>query len=236
MPSRFQLVATACLAAAIETGAQTNTWRQCLADATPASIDACTAIIILDPQNDGALVNRGIAYRRIGDLDRAIRDYDGAIRLNPHAADAFNNRGNAFRAKEQFDRAIRDYDEAIRLNPHYAHAFNNRGIIFLDMDHADRAILDFDRAIAEDGSYANAFRNRGIACARLGLFDRALEDFEAALALNPAIGHDDAYALALYGRGLARQRERDPAGDADIERAMRLRPHVADVMAGLDDP
>ena len=225
-----------CLVAVIETGNQTNTWRRCLADATPAAVDACTAIIVLDPQNDGALVNRGIAYRRNGDVDRAIQDYETAIRLNPGAADAFNNRGNAFRAKEEFNLAIRDYNEAIRLNPHYAHAFNNRGIIFLDMGDADRAILDFDRAIAEDESYANAFRNRGIASTQLGLFDRALEDFDAAFELNPAIGHGDEYALALYGRGVARQRESDPAGDADIEQAMRLLPHVAEVMAGTEDP
>ena len=225
-----------CLVAAIDTGTQTNTWGQCLTDATPAAVDACTAIIVLDPSDDGAFVNRGIAYRRVGEIDHALHDYQEAIRLNPGAADAFNNRGNAFRAKQEFALAIRDYDEAIRLDPHYAHAFNNRGIIFLDMGDADRAILDFDRAIAEDASYANAFRNRGIARTHLELFDGALEDFDTAFALNPAIGHGDGYALALYGRGLARQRDDDPAGIEDVDRAMRLLPHVADVMAGIDDP
>ena len=66
---------------------------------SPAAIDACTSIISLDPNNNGAYVNRGIAYRRAGDVDRAIADYDEAIHLNPRAADAFNNRGNAFRAR-----------------------------------------------------------------------------------------------------------------------------------------
>ena len=78
----------------MDTGAQTNTWRQCLTDKSPAAVEACSAIISLDPRNDGAFVNRGIAHRRAGDLDRAIKDYDEAIRLNPRAADAFNNRGN----------------------------------------------------------------------------------------------------------------------------------------------
>lgn len=236
MLSRFKLITVVCLAAAIETGTQTSTWRQCLTDATPAAIDACTAIILLDPRNDGSFVNRGIAYRRVGAIELALEDYEEAIHLNPDAADAFNNRGNALRAKEEFDLAIRDYNEAIRLDPHYAHAFNNRGIVFLDMGNPGRAILDFDRAIAEDRSYANAFRNRGIARTHLALFDRALEDFAAAFALNPAIGHGDEYALALYGRGLARQRDNDPAGSEDIDRAMRLLPHVADVMAGTEDP
>ena len=109
MLSRFKLIAIVCLAAAIETGTQTSTWRQCLTDATPAAIDACTAIILLDPQNDGSFVNRGIAYRRVGEVELALEDYEEAIHLNPDAADAFNNRGNALRAKEEFDLAIRDY-------------------------------------------------------------------------------------------------------------------------------
>ena len=225
-----------CLAAAVDTGTRPNTWRQCLADASPATIDACTALIQSNPQNDGAYVNRGIAYRRLGEIERAIRDYDQAIRVNPRAADAFNNRGNAFRAHDEHERAVRDYDEAIRLDPHYAHALNNRGIIFLELGDANRAIEDFDRAIAEDGTYANAFRNRGIAHADLGRFDNAIEDFDIAFTLNPAIGHGDEYALALYGRGLARQREGDPAGVADIEQATRLRADVAEVVTGNEDP
>jgi len=154
--------ALSCLVAAADTGAQTHPWRQCLADDATVAIDACTAIILLDPRNDGALVNRGIAYRRNGDIESAIRDYDEAIRLNPHAADAFNNRGNAFRDREEFERAIADYDEALRLDPHYAHAYNNRGIIFLETGELDRALADFDKAIAEDPHYANALRNRAV--------------------------------------------------------------------------
>jgi tetratricopeptide (TPR) repeat protein len=152
-----------CLIAAADTGAQTDAKRQCLTDTSPAAIAACTSIINLDPHDDGAFVNRGIAYRRIGDLERAIKDYDEAIRLNPRAADAFNNRGNAFRLRDELDRAMRDYDEALRLNPHYAHAYNNRGIIFLEMGEVDRAIEDFSKAIAEDPSYSNAFRNLALA-------------------------------------------------------------------------
>jgi tetratricopeptide (TPR) repeat protein len=235
VPSRLLVLVILCLAAAVDTGTQPNTWRQCLADASPATIDACTTLIRSNPRNDGAYVNRGIAYRRLGDIDRAIHDYDQAIRVNPRAADAFNNRGNAFRARDEHGLAMHDYDEAIRLDPHYAHALNNRGIIFLEMGDANRSIADFDRAIAEDGTYANAFRNRGIAHADLGRFDRAIQDFDIAFTLNPAIGHGGEYALALYGRGLARQLAGDPAGLADIEQATRLRADVAEVMIDTDD-
>ena len=157
----------------------------------------------MDPRNDGAFVNRGIAYRRAGDIERAIRDYDEAIRLNPRAADAFNNRGNAFRALDDPERAMRDYDEALRLDPHYAHAYNNRGIIFLEMDEVDRAIADFNKAIAEEPGYANAFRNRGLAWLQQRLFDRANEDFDEASRLSRQ------QAVSLKPR--ARERAHDDA-------------------------
>ncbi len=56
--------------------------------------------------------------------DRAIRDYDQAIRLKPDYANAFNNRGNAYADKGEYDRAISDYDQAIRLKPDYAGPYN----------------------------------------------------------------------------------------------------------------
>ena len=74
------------------------------------------------PSDAIAFNNRGIAYHDKGDNDRAIADYDEAIRLDPKFARAFINRGNAYRDKGDNDRAIADYNEAIRLDPKYAMA------------------------------------------------------------------------------------------------------------------
>ena len=227
---QLQLLSLACIAAVADTGAQGNQWRRCSTDTSTAAIEACTSVIFLDPSNDGAYINRGIAFRRAGNLDLAIRDYDEAIRLNPSAADAFNNRGNAYRDREQFDLAMHDYDEALRLNPRYAHAYNNRGIISLERDDATSADEDFSRAIREDPSYANAFRNRGLARLDLRRFDSALSDFDMANRLNPEMGRGAEYALALFGRGMRRGLE-DVAAQRDIEEATRLLPNVAQVMA-----
>ncbi len=235
MLSRAYALGFACLLAAIDTGAQTNTWRRCLADTSPAAIDACTSIIVVDPHNDGAFVNRGIAFRRVGDVKRAIEDYDEAIRLNPRAADAFNNRGNAFRTRNELERALRDYDEAIRLDPHYAHALNNRGVIFLERGDPDGAAADFDRAIREQASYANAFRNRGLARLQQRSYDRAIADFDEALKLNPSTYRGIEYGIALVGRGITRRRSGDAGGEADIAEATRLFPHLSEEIVDTDD-
>ena len=77
-----------------------------------------------------AFNNRGLAYARNGQLDRAIEDLDQAIRLDPNLAEAFNNRGTAYGGKGLYVHAIEDLDQAIRLNPNYAMAFNNRGLAY----------------------------------------------------------------------------------------------------------
>ena len=58
--------------------------------------------------------------------DRAIQDYDEAIRHSPAFAVALGNRAIAFETAGQYDRALQDYDEVMRLNPILAKAFEAR--------------------------------------------------------------------------------------------------------------
>ncbi|MBI2713815.1 MAG: tetratricopeptide repeat protein [Rhizobiales bacterium] len=110
--------------------------------------------------------NRGLAYNDKGQTDRAIQDYDQAIRLNPNYANAFYNRGNAYDDKGQTDRAIQDYDQAIKLNPNHANAFNNRGLAYKNKGQTDRAIQDFDQAIRLNPNFTLAINNRAEAIAK----------------------------------------------------------------------
>ena len=60
-----------------------------------------------------AYSNRGNAFSNKGELDRAIEDYDHAIRLNPRDVRAYDNRGLAHTRKGDLDRAIQDFDQAV---------------------------------------------------------------------------------------------------------------------------
>ena len=68
-----------------------------------------------------------LAYSKKGGQDRAIADYNEAIRLNPEEPSPYLNRGVAYARKGDKDRAIADYGEAILRNPKFALAFCNRG-------------------------------------------------------------------------------------------------------------
>ena len=104
----------------------------CVKGTGDEKIAACTRSINSGlwkgPNLAWAYTNRGIAYRAKGRPDRAIADYDQAIRLNPNFAMAFYNRGIAYYFQKDFDRAIADYDHAIQFNANNVHAYNNRAL------------------------------------------------------------------------------------------------------------
>ena len=73
-------------------------------------------ITIPDPQDPVFYNNRGISYKEKGELDRALKDFNKALELNPDFAEAYNNRGIAYGIKGQVDEAIEDASKAIALD------------------------------------------------------------------------------------------------------------------------
>ena len=140
-----------------QTAAQTGTqrgreqqWAWCRGEDPSLLIRACTALLRPGRETpDGrarAFFNRGRAWSDQGQYDKAIQDFDQAIRLDPHYPDAFNNRGIARGGKGEREKAIQDFDEAIRLDPNHAIALHNRGIAFRVLGRMAEAEADFARA------------------------------------------------------------------------------------------
>src|SRR5262249_10116961 len=209
---------------------------------------SCTAVIESGRQTHqglaAALINRGNAHLSKQNYDRAIDDYNKAVRLDTKNAIGFNNRGLAYLRRGRIDRAIEDFDEAIRLNPKYTMAFVNRAIAYREKSqwdfeaylaegrYEDRAIQDLDKAISLDRSNAIAFRNRGFLHTRMQRYDRAIQDFDDAIRVDPNVGSHfsgRAYALRFVGqyeRAIADYRKAltlqlDDANRKQIEKALK---------------
>jgi len=121
--------------------------------------------------------NRGVAYAKLNEYERAIKDYDKAIELNPNYAETYYNRGNAYAKLNKYERAIKDFSKAIELNPNYAKAYGNRGIAYSKIHRYEESARDLKKA--------------GILFFHSGKEENAVKAFSICFKLRDKIENDD---------------------------------------------
>ena len=135
-----------------------------------------------------ACQNRGAAYRQGGNDDKAMQDYEQAIRFDPYNPGASVNRGTLLAKRGDPQAAIMDYNEAIRfLDPKMYQAFFNRALAHRAEGDLDLAERDLTEAVHLNEDFALAYVERGFVYLRQKKLDRARADYETAIRLNPKL-------------------------------------------------
>ena len=201
-----------------------------------------------------------MAYHGKGEFDRAIADYDEALKIDPTLAAAFTHRGNAYREKGDVDRAASDYGAAIGTRSDEIRLRSTIAVAptWSRMTTNMRLLITRKRS----GSIRNMPWPSTIAdwLANKGELDRAIADLSEAMKCNlkytlafnnrdftrlrrgeldrstddfdAALALDPKPAVSLYGRGMAKRKNGDPAGsDADLAAAKIIRPGIEHELA-----
>lgn len=100
------------------------------------------------PDATAAHINLGIAYRRMGDLERAEASIRRALELNPRHPVALNELGIICRTTGRFDEARRSYEAALAVHPGFHFARRNLAIL------CDVYLADLDCALQHYEAYA----------------------------------------------------------------------------------
>jgi len=198
------------------------------------------------------LFRRAVAEQGVGQADRALADYDDAVRRDPKNQAVYLQRGIllATRARN-LRRAIGDFNRTLELEPRNFQALIARGEAWSQLGEFGPAVADLDQAIKLAPTHPHALIVRGLIHAREGKPQLALQDYDAALKLSehdpfalmsraalnaadgkyaPAIGDldaslaiNDTNALAFYNRGVAHFALGDyQAAIADYDAALKL--------------
>ena len=152
---------------------------------------------VIDPAPKHLYFQRGLAYENKGDHDKALADYDQAIKDEPTYSPPFIARGVIYAAQGAYDKALADYTQAIQLDPKNAEALYDRGTAYYNMSANEQGLENFNHAIELNPRYEMAYFNRANIYLTLNDYDQALADDDKALELNPQ--HTDIY----NNRGLA---------------------------------
>lgn len=120
-------------------------------------ITGCSEVISRDgPRDSMPFINRGIAFASTRQFDRAISDFNAALKINPYEVLAYYNRGNVYYDLGQYGRAISDYAAAIEIEPENALIYFNRALAYERLGKQKNAVSDLRAAIAIDPEFASA--------------------------------------------------------------------------------
>ena len=188
-------------------------WPQCSSEQAEDVVEGCTRFLLQPDKwprerRIQAYINRGYAWLwSKADYERAIVDFDLALRLDPqyelvNNSTFHSSRAWAYHLSGRDSGALSSAEKAAELASDDAGVLNTRGHIYVALGHLDKALADFDKAIEHDAEHVSAYMGRGLAYERKGDRDRAIADLKKAVAL-PATTRDAKAAQAKAQERLA---------------------------------
>ena len=94
----------------------------------PAALDDCNEALKLAPRDPPTLDSRGFVYFRLGQLDRAVADYDAALDVDQTIAPSLYVRGIARRRQGDLKGGDADIAAAVKRDPSVADTYKRLGV------------------------------------------------------------------------------------------------------------
>ncbi len=110
------------------------------------TLNTCSKIIELDPNDGMSFYNRGSIYSNMGMYEKALQDLNHTTELMPDYASAYNNRGLVHEKMEHYDEALEDFTRAIELEGSPI-AYYNRGNTRYEQADYQAALSDYQSAL-----------------------------------------------------------------------------------------
>ena len=138
----------------------------------------------------------GRAYIGMGEPEKAMEQYQAALKLDPDNRLANLSYGGALVAVGKQREATNYFARVLRSDPNYGEAHENMGLALLDLGELDGAISHFADAIRLNPSSSAAHTDMGRALSAQGKSDEAMNSFAIAVSLDPA------YSAVYYYLGV----------------------------------
>jgi tetratricopeptide (TPR) repeat protein len=163
-----------------------------------------------DPRMHDVYDSRGNIYFEKGMDQRALEDYDKAIRLAPGFAQSYSNRGAVYGRLQRWGECLSDLNRAVELDPGFLPTYLNRALAYFQMSRSGQSLDDYasfmtprqraagsweELALADYDVYlryrpdqGSVYSSRGVVHQRRGDHRSAISDFNTALRYEPNRG------------------------------------------------
>jgi lipoprotein NlpI len=82
---------------------------------------------------------KGFEYHNQGLVEKAIEEYQKALKLNPNYIEAYMNIGAIYVDEKEYDQAIQQFKKVVEINYYYGKAHYNLGMVYLYKGEKEKA-------------------------------------------------------------------------------------------------
>ncbi len=181
-------------------------------------LDYAKALELDETLASDVYVNRGVAYLAADEIQRAIKDFDRALLIEPDDPTALANRGLAKARSGTLSEGLIDLDAAIAIAPrNFFFGFMTRGLVRALAGQLEGSLEDYGRANRIRPDRVEPLFQRALVQLQTGMPGQALKDLDQAISISPA------FARAYAARSAAhRELGEIEAAEADIAVAISL--------------
>ena len=163
-----------------------------------------TMLLESDPKNSVFLDSLAEAYRKKGNLSRAIELYKKSVAAAPSDAGGRYNLAVTLQEAGRSREALEAIEGTLARDAARPEAINVLGIALFAGGKVEQALAQFNRAAELDPRDPQSQNNRGNALKELGRFDEAEAAYRRAIELSPRYGEPwNGLGALLVGRGRA---------------------------------
>jgi len=184
------------------------------------ALGACSEAIRLDSALATAYACRGGVLANTGELSKALKDLNQALKIQPENGDFYYSRAQVYERLEDTDLALADLAKAVELITSglgRSMAFSQRAGIYQKQGRLDESIKDYTQAIRLAPQFAYHFDNRGNVYFEKQSYEKAIADYSEAIKLEPANGYFRRHRAKAY-----RSLNRDDIATQDEAEAEKL--------------
>jgi serine/threonine protein kinase len=183
------------------------------------SLAACEEAVRLDPDNEEALLEKGITLLALGRYEDALISYELVLHINPDNVRALSNKGYALYRLSCYQDALISYDLVLHLDPDNIAALKEKGDVLHALYRYQESLTCYNQVLHLDPENVPALAEKGDVLYQLGRYQESLIACEQALRL------DASNVFAMRGKGRALYGlEQYQGALASYEQALRLHP------------
>ena len=145
-----------------------------------------SSILKSQPKNQRALLEKGNIYIELEDYEKALKEFNKAIKLYPNGPKPFHYRGFMYlHNTKEYDKAISDYSKCIEIDSAYTTGYSNRADVYLELEDYEKALADYTNSVELDKDNPERYYDRADCYIAMEKYTDALKDLDKAIELAP---------------------------------------------------